>query len=34
MKGGIHFYDIFQKFMYFSNNILGVSRETIFLKYN
>ena len=34
MKGRIHIYEMLQKFKYFPNNILGVSREKIFLKYS
>ena len=34
MKGKRHIYEIFQKFEFFPNNILGVSREEIFSKCN
>ena len=34
MKARIHIYEIFQKFKYFLNNILSVSREIIFSKDN
>ena len=34
MKARIGIYEIFQKFKYFSNNILGVPHKIIFSKYN